>query len=156
MTEAEQPEALRLADRLQNAVATYPQVGEDEPGGYCQEVDQVMDEAAAELRRQHARIADLEAQLSAIGAGGVEPLRSRQCLHKISEPIRWPKDAKEVREFFSSDFIRAEFVSDDHEPCDEDRYLISAHDFLSAVNWWADFPHIPPSPSSADEGGSNG
>ena len=28
--------------------------------------------AAAELRRQHARIAELEAQLSAIGAGGVE------------------------------------------------------------------------------------
>lgn len=33
--------------------------------------------AAAELRSQHARIAELEAQLSAIGAGGVEPLRKR-------------------------------------------------------------------------------
>ena len=28
-----------------------------------------------ELHRQHARIAELEEQLSAIGAGGVEPLR---------------------------------------------------------------------------------
>lgn len=60
MTEAKQPESLRLADRLQNAVATYPQVSEDEPGGYCQEVDQVMDEAAAELRRQHAENATLQ------------------------------------------------------------------------------------------------
>lgn len=130
------PEALRLADQLR--ALSF--------GGTC-----IL--AADELRRQHARIAELESQLEAIGAGGVEPLRPRQCLHGISEPVRWPKDAKEVREFFRSDFIRAEYVADDHEPCDEDRYYISAHDFLSAVNWWADFPHIPPSPSSADEGG---
>ena len=50
---ADLPDALRLADWLQNAVATYPQMSEDEPGGYCQEVDQVMDQAAAELRRLH-------------------------------------------------------------------------------------------------------
>lgn len=31
------------------------------------------------------RVQELEAQLAAIGAGGVEPLRKR-CLHKISEP----------------------------------------------------------------------
>lgn len=49
-----QPEALRLADWLQAAVQTYPQTSEDEPGGYASEVDQVMDEAAAELRRLHA------------------------------------------------------------------------------------------------------
>lgn len=49
-----QPEALRLADWLQAAVQTYPQMSEDEPGGYATEVDQVMDEAAAELRRLHA------------------------------------------------------------------------------------------------------
>ena len=55
------PEALRLADWLQNAVATYPQTSEDEPGGYCQEVDQVMDEAAAELRRLHAAVDGLRA-----------------------------------------------------------------------------------------------
>ena len=78
MTEAKQPESLRLADRLQNAVATYPQVSEDEPGGYCQEVDQVMDEAAAELRRQDARIAELDSELEAVGAGGVSgPLVGR-------------------------------------------------------------------------------
>lgn len=59
------PEALRLADWLQNAVATYPQVIEDEPGGYCQEVDQVMDEAAAELRRLHAENERLAALVDA-------------------------------------------------------------------------------------------
>lgn len=32
-------------------------------------------QANSEISRQHARIAELEAQLSAIGAGGVEPLR---------------------------------------------------------------------------------
>ena len=34
-------------------------------------------EVANELRSQHARIAELEALLSAIGAGGVEPLRKQ-------------------------------------------------------------------------------
>lgn len=63
-----------------------------------------------------------------------------------SEPVAWPKDAAEVREFFCSDFIRAEYVADDRQPCDEDRYYISAHDFLSAINWWADFPHHPSPP----------
>ena len=51
-------EALRLAAEL------------DETPDFA--VDPNMaDDLAAELRRQHARIADLEAQLEAIGAGGV-------------------------------------------------------------------------------------
>lgn len=53
-----QPEALRLAEELDDG---YPLTG-----------DAIS--AAAELRRQHARITKLEAQLSAIGAGGVSPL----------------------------------------------------------------------------------
>ena len=45
--------------------------------------------AAAELRRQHARIAELEAQLSAIGAGGVEPLRKQAAPQEVHpESIR--------------------------------------------------------------------
>jgi hypothetical protein len=52
-----QPEALRLADWLEDQVVIYQQFSEGEPGGYAQEVDQVMDEAAAELRRQHADLA---------------------------------------------------------------------------------------------------
>lgn len=54
------PEALRLAAELDHG---YPLTG-----------DAIS--AAAELRRQHARITKLEAQLSAIGAGGVSPLRN--------------------------------------------------------------------------------
>ncbi len=38
------------------------------------------------IRSQRARIEELESQLSAIGAGGVEPLRKRECLHQIAEP----------------------------------------------------------------------
>lgn len=54
----QQPEALQLAECCEHG---YP----------------LSDEAiraAAELRRQHARITELEAQLEAVGAGGVGPL----------------------------------------------------------------------------------
>ena len=53
------PEALRLADELEIPIEGYPEATELERN------------AAAELRRQHARIVELEAQLEAIGAGGV-------------------------------------------------------------------------------------
>ena len=64
-------------------------------------------------------------------------------------PIAWPKDAKDVRDFFHADFITAQFAAADQTPCNEDRYLISAHDFLSAVNWWANFPHVSRTPQTA-------
>lgn len=57
MTQTQQPEALRLAEILEQ-YALNP-----------------LREVAAELRRQHAQIEEMESQLSAIGAGGVEPLR---------------------------------------------------------------------------------
>ena len=65
MTDSTQPEALRLAELLELAPedGVEPQTAED---------------AAAELRRQHARIAELEAKLEAIGAGGVAPLIGQQ------------------------------------------------------------------------------
>ena len=48
--------------------------------------------AGAGCCAQAARIAELEAQLEAVGAGGVGPLRKR-CLHQISEsqaqPVAW-------------------------------------------------------------------
>lgn len=56
----EQPEALRLAEMLEQEARLLLK-----PGSAA---------AAAELRRQHARITELEVQLSAIGAGGVSPL----------------------------------------------------------------------------------
>ena len=41
------------------------------------------------------RVTELEAQLAAVGAGGVEPLRKR-CLHQISEPQAQPVGAVPV------------------------------------------------------------
>ena len=66
MTTSQQPEALRLTEILEQ-YALSP-----------------LREVAAELRRQHARINELDAQLSAIGAGGVEPLRKA-----AATPIAW-------------------------------------------------------------------
>ena len=43
--------------------------------------------AATELRRLIAENEALQAQLEAVGAGGVEPLRKR-CLHQIIEPVQ--------------------------------------------------------------------
>ena len=70
------PEALRLAHIFDNPL---PPEWPD------------MVAAAAELRRQHARIAELEAQLEAIGAGGVSgPLIGRASLSANAvEPVAW-------------------------------------------------------------------
>lgn len=93
MNQEKQPEALRLADELEYI------------SNNSEENWQTFDATAAELSRLHAqnteqraelvaenlqlameslanrdRIADLEAQLSAIGAGGVESLRKRDAL----------------------------------------------------------------------------
>ncbi len=45
-----QHEAVRLIRAISDCVQTHPQLTEDEPGGYCTEADQLMDEAAALLR----------------------------------------------------------------------------------------------------------
>ena len=58
-------------------------------------------------------------------------------------PATWPKDAEEVRAFMRSNFQSAKFAREDQAPDEDDQYLLSAHDFLEAVNWWADFPHLP-------------
>lgn len=65
MTDTTQPMALRLADWLQAAVQIFPQRSEDDPGGYASEVDQIMDEAAAELRSLHAELETLRAGYAA-------------------------------------------------------------------------------------------
>ena len=64
----QQPAALRLADKYE---------AHGFLGDHRFAKDQWCSQAAAELRRQHARIAELEDQMAAIGAGGVEPLRKR-------------------------------------------------------------------------------
>ena len=68
MSTTQKPEALRLADKYE--IEGFLQDHRFAQDHWCRQ-------AAAELRRQHARIAELEAQLSAIGAGGVEPLRKQ-------------------------------------------------------------------------------
>ena len=68
MSTAQQPEALRLADKYEvDGFLGDHRFAQNE---WCRQ-------AAAELRHQHARIEELEAQLSAIGAVGVEPLRKQ-------------------------------------------------------------------------------
>ena len=60
MTDNTQPEALRIADEFRDCIE-------------CDAIPSIIDieKAVAELRRQHARIAELESQLESIGAGGV-------------------------------------------------------------------------------------
>ena len=65
MKEGQQAEALRLADDLVEPIDGF------------QEPTMLEVAAAAELRRQHARIAELEADLEAVGAGGVQSLRKQ-------------------------------------------------------------------------------
>ena len=67
---AQQDEALRLADAL-------------EQGTYLLSVER--DATAAELRRLHAKVAELEAQLEAIGAGGVGRLMAHEHEH-VKQP----------------------------------------------------------------------
>ena len=173
MTQGQQPEALRLALSI-DLMDTFTNYQQEE-----------LDKAAAELRRQHARIAELEAQLDAIGAGGVEPLRPRQCLHSISEPSAWvsvkdrlPEPGMAVLlDIGKKTPIRAMWAAkhtveahDEADPgwcdydettgmyyCPEGWYEWNQHE---EVHWavsekpraWMPLP----SPSSADEGGSNG
>ena len=71
-----QPKALRLADDLQSAVQTYPQMSEDEPGGYFRQEDALMDDAAAELRRLLAANIDCVAWYEAVKAQRDELLKA--------------------------------------------------------------------------------
>ena len=82
MSGTQQPEALRLADKYE--IEGFLQDHRFAQDHWCRQ-------AAAELRSQHARIAELEAQLSAIGAGGVEPLRKQAA--ETSNDIRTMADA---------------------------------------------------------------
>ena len=75
MTQTQQPEALQLAHTL---------IGGKLIDDSTEWAD-TLHAAAAELRHQHARIAELEAQLSAIGAGGVEPLRKQAVPAALAE-----------------------------------------------------------------------
>jgi len=89
MTQAQQPEALEDF-KLRKMAALGPVhassgLVERRPAEYRRELeDQFVRGFRAAESLQRARIKELEAQLYAIGAGGVEPLR--KCLHQIAEP----------------------------------------------------------------------
>ncbi len=145
MTKQQIPGATKMTDK--NPLAHY--------GGVLSEA--VQESAAADVPasgaaalsqylkdcEQHSIVPDVGGAFAFAFAAGFN-LATTQ-----AAPIAWPKDAQDVRDFFRSDFITAQFPAQDQAPCDEDRYLIIAHDFLSAVNWWADFPHVPREPQAA-------
>ena len=112
MTGNTKPEALRIADefKLCSEYDSIPSIIDIEKAeaeirrlhtenvtlqqGYDAarlEIDSLqarVQELGAMLRKNLSkRIVELEAQLEAIGAGGVEPLRPRKCLHQIAEPV---------------------------------------------------------------------
>ena len=79
MENKQQPEAQMLIDWF------------EESGGFSQGTKaphKWVLQAEQELRRQHARIAELESQLEAIGAGGVEPLRKPVVQSELIQAIQ--------------------------------------------------------------------
>ncbi len=78
MEVAARPEIASLRTDHMQALAAHPQNAEKLPRVPLHET----------VRRMADRIEELQDQLEAIGAGGVEPLRKREWLHKISEPAQ--------------------------------------------------------------------
>ena len=62
-------------------------------------------------------------------------------LSSQAQPVTWPRNAAEVREFMDAHCQREERANDDSSPNDDDLYALTAHDFLSAVNCWAESPY---------------
>ena len=75
--------------------------------------------------------------------GAAQAAPSNGALAAPAQPVTWPRNAAEVREFMDAHCQREERANDDSSPSDDDLYALTAHDFLSAVNWWADSPHHP-------------
>lgn len=113
MTNQQEPVALRLAEELEHdpginrpsvvaelrrlhAENTALQQGYDAARMEIEGLRDRVQELGAMLRENRCkRIVELEAQLEAIGAGGVEPLRRRECLHQIAEPAPIARNAAE-------------------------------------------------------------
>lgn len=54
------------------------------------------------------------------------------------EPVAWPTNAAEVREFIGVHMDSVRYHRDDAQPHEDDKYALSAHDLLSAFRWWAE------------------
>lgn len=104
MSTTQKPEALRLADKYE---------AHGFLGDHSFAKEQWCRQAAAELRRQHGRIAEMEEQMAAIGAGGVEPLRKH-----ASQQAAQVMDAQTIKHISAlSDLVRmpnAEYFADAH------------------------------------------
>lgn len=51
----------------------------------------------------------------------------------------WPVTADAIRNFVGSDFCSLKFGREDQAPDENDQYLMSAHDLISAFRSWKDF-----------------
>ena len=90
MTTIQQPESLQLAELIEQ--------GNKRSGDSA---------IAAELRRLHSRVVELESQLEAIGAGGVESLRKKEPMSDLDMESLVLKHAPPIH----PDFLD----KDDHE-----------------------------------------
>lgn len=49
--------------------------------------------------------------------------------------MKIPKNAEEIRAFIGQQFISLRYAKEDGKPNDDDVYVLSAHDLLSAFDW---------------------
>lgn len=63
---------------------------------------------------------------------GFEP----DCHQETEEVPRLPRNAEQVRAMIGGNYISTEYGRDDEIPSDNDKYLLSAHDLLSAFSEW--------------------
>ena len=86
----------RKVVQLESALARHVRSGKDW-GMRVEALERTITTLRAHIASSNAQAAaakkamrELEAQVAAVGAGGVEPLRKRECLHSISEPEAQP------------------------------------------------------------------
>jgi hypothetical protein len=102
-----------------------------------------------------AAAAGIERLAEPLGAGGVEPLRARQCLHQIAEPGGWIVVADRLPEITElCDWLMPPTELKRERWILVNECLVTASVPGAATHWRKTQP-LPPSPSSA-EGGSNG
>lgn len=89
MTDKQQ-EAMRLIRAIADCVQTHPQLSEDEPGGYCTEADQLMDEAAALLKvwsvdidRKDALLRQAREVLCQLASVAIGTEHGREFVHQV-------------------------------------------------------------------------
>lgn len=128
-----QPFSLQLASKLESKYF-----------GGLRTTNNLERQTAKELRRLHTVVEELEARINALESliaassadGDEHLLASRQ-----PKAPQWPKNPQEIRDFVSGHFSSLRFGRDDAQPDSNDVYTMTAHDLLSAIDWWADFPH---------------